>query len=1041
MKNQIHHHSLKLFIFFSLLLQFSVSADTKRTLEELKNLQSSEEPIRKKASEYLIKNEESSLPIIYKHFNPEFKQLVKDLAHDRYERREFATRTLIRIGKKNIKELEQLAQSTDPEVKIRSKRILKAIKNNDASKGDDKAFQAVVPVIIQCNSNNKQNKPFLKSYFENYKKFDKKEKRLLEKALIKASKFKDLNNVVISFGTTLPFDNSFDKFIGLIDKAYGDKAISLKKQILSTRMEQKINVSPYVDEIKSWRSFGNGTYRKMANEIRKEINSDIEYNAFARKIFKDQSLKVNALGVFMVRKNAQPFEKPIIAVIKRINNRNEGDQFFWGLEEIEDKSFLKKHIDTFLECPNWDAIEFAIKLIDNPKNYEDKLMELMFNKTNRGSDKIVKFLIEKFPKKKEQLLKRLIDYTKKQEDYNGLWSCARMLSDGFKYKGNDFDQWWEEQAKNPDSQLKKNNVLLRVAEKLNVKPKIVTKYLDFSQHVPDKYIEEAMKNATPAERDKLADKLFKYLKSIHGRYSRTNEILITYCPERTDEVIKSYLQSREKNADAEYFPRKDDVILKKIKEKPELIKHYEKYLKSDNVRMQLYAASMMFKAGFKKEKYMPVVLEIAQNIPSKKAALTLIQIMSSNESDNKHMLPVAKYYMKGDDHYFRDVRTLICCFEKPDDDVVDFFTTKAKENSDKDWAIILCEGLLIMNPEDQNIIDFLSDIAKNGQNIENAANALEVLGKFEKEPTLTQSRLEEMLKYGIDNNDLYSIIMGLKTCPNILEQMIPVFRKYLKQISKQSWPYLDFAMDASPALAKAITVDLIKMIENGTEKEKDFAAATLSGSIPEVFVPHLKSFKPIFVKQKSMETWRCLVWLFARIGLPASDYAPLIENKMKDLDGKDKHYALFALSCIHPDKNTRKKYMNQLFNEITTKKKELNYNQIRMLSLIKEFPETTHPYLASIITSEKPIDFSETCWGIMRVKPISKWGKEAYIKILSNPDQHSKYDINTIFETLVKSPESAIEILPVIEKLPKTYKMNFDYHDMMRNINRVKSKK
>ncbi len=1004
---------------------------------------------------------EAGLAALRAHFYPDMEKALEDIGAESHLERESATRLLESrgIGMKD-RIAERLRSSDDPEVRMRCRRILDALKFRSPGTEDARAFFNACRVVFRPGIPVVENRLFYEEFFSNDKY---------------AESFPELANAAL--------DN--------LDEAGADGLPLVRKALQCVRgraeFEHAAKIamkrdSGVVSAILSRIESGEVSCEKMETELlRREdarefvlkrvaensrinppfFNALRNMNDFERVYKGDQELflyspspKVQALGLRLIKSDPKPYLDKIIELVRKSHDEaTRGDYvgFFQILQTYPDKSVFVPYAEEFLKSKAHASREFALSLLESDA---DALMKGVFRSvSSTDNDYDIKQAAEtfakKFPGRESKLEQFMVDriLASKIDEIRNARAMSKTLHDFFKYSGSDFDAWWSSSiAALLAEEKKKRRIsleeMIETGFYLNVDRESIFRHLfavqdDYGAGWPY-YIRgfTAWFLKSPL-REKYIEKHCEIMRSmdekrIERNYRNFDSFLCELFEDSPDDfmaAMKCYLGmvSRSSGIKLDSLCRHElymfEVLGMRIGRHRRIAEELKPYVHSENPAVRIMAAATLAYGGGEREFLHKPLLKLLRldGIHVRWKMLKLL-LLADCPPENLQGLSFDFDGEEFRDHDLQSVLEALPVGEEARGCLPFLHSLFEKALSDRktEHAMKITEFILEINLEDEKALAFLNDLAMKGTPDE-AAASLYILSRQGKVPEIAPERWDFLYA-----NYSYPATFNDFLHPNArnIENAYPAVIKNMDRFVGAYSPFGKLLWQKPENGGRFIGAILEKCSAPDVRTRQTFCETLCN--VPEELAKRIPEFKRIFESQNDAECVSSLVWAAANVGQAAGDLAPLVSEVMKKSDHENTIRCLYALARISPDREVRLQSARRLMEEFTNAKEADKWLPATTLGRIPEFKEIMEPFMVDALLrrdggKRSVYYYDKLVYSLLWEKPFSQAAKGGITAVIRDnkgrtPDERDSC-LSAIFWCLRENPEEAMYFMEDIEAL------------------------
>ncbi len=995
---------------------------------------------------------------------PDTDQLIANLGADSFDIREAATQALSIMGEKIIPRIKPLTSSKDPEVKMRAKQIMKAIKNGDIP--HSYAMDNALFVILNSKENPPSNIKFLQFYFKRLPDLPKTLRDLLPAATERSADRPELADAIADLIRNNCLPNLNDTLYDALKKTDPQRYPILLKKIKAWSALMKMDLDVKADEFGRANRHSYGDIRQVENKI-KAIPG--------YKLIKDETIKfliaskygfLVTVGVILLQDDAGPYADVIVKRILSIQQKNSWRNGFgfidYALRQIKNKKKLfAKYSNQLLDCPLTDIYSFSLATISDPGKYKKRIIDDMLNDQNRCQIAF-HFLCSHFPDEKQHFMTLIVNQIKQQKNIHYIYTFAYVLHKSG-YDGHDFDNWLMELADNAPGLFEHSS--LNTLFCLNPDPDMVVEKLlpliKNGSRISGEFASLILK-CSPKNKPIALD-------FILASYENTNNygifhpilprILLSEKPDLYKSVFfalaANYAKGLPNNPKwmSYYVVKVIPPFAKVAKTNPEARKFFDKILDGENPAHRAIAATILVQADSKDkkatdtiEKFIidgkePAGLEcllwkaaLGLSWPPTKTAAILEHILKNSESKWKTLGSSYGNVLKKLNHNYAAaipiiLKTLQNDKALPNNHKAALFNTLLQiDKANPDVLKIFMESILNPKKADDNL----------------ALNLIEALNDKHIEILIPQSRFASIKDKNISAK---FAVQAIKNSDKNIPAAMPTLKKALNEDALMEWP-IWFLMMKSEKLRQALLPLVSEAFLNAHLDSKNLL------NIIKQFPSHLETIAP-----KLLDTYKAatspeiidnLTYLAAFIPAEsAKPFAEIAEKRYADTKAPEKKLLLhFLLARVAPDKTTRDENANAFFASLGKKPVPEGWlgNAIVDSARLNAYPNLQKKFLNKMLAS-RPYNQQESAyWAILTLYPTPKFAEDALARqieklarYLKNPNTGANVYPDPLMKTLRDRPELGLKFLDKLKAIPEELR-NDDIQETIKVLEAAKAK-
>lgn len=1068
----INKHTLLIFICWILIAHLAV-ADIE-TVDDAVALIADKADDKSEAIQFLLENSCKALPALREYFFPDFNRLLKQLGDEKFTNRRFATKMLIRDGFPLSRQREIIALknlSNDPEVKCRCGIIIKALsqlKKMPFKQG----FDAALEVVLKSGVNDEDTLCFLRYFYENYERCDK---RMLPLVLRKTVKWKILVPYIVS----------------LLEKSSNEKETRILEDSLKTivpnefkRLLLEISISRLVpkyqkilDEEAPFRSHD---YFKIIDRMMVE---DANFKKFplmyAEKFLQfnfkvpssdpdivqtpkgdvrtlstanvESLIRLPTLGVCLyVRKGVdlpKKFKKTIFSIV-RISPENSAQTLMLALNQIKNNAELFK--DDFLPFLQADSRSSVLYGLDfaamDPVKHENEILKVVLRHKGdmtelfSGLSYLVSFVKSNYPEDRDRICSIFIDAIQSERNPARVCQYARFLSE-WGYSGCDLKEWWERRMADPRFNSDSNHkFLMDTAEYLGIVSPLYVKNLNNGISLNSSLIEYSLKYSDPLQSEFITWALSRME---HPRYNSfyypEEQVFLKEKPAMLPQLLSTFFQRKENSeidSTEEFecgYEKEFKIFTKALRKNLDKISLVTPYSLNGNPFVRFYAAGLLARLNQNPEKQANILIQLLKEMPQNFHKAILANILLA-----KPPLPVL--LKKLDDMKFRFEKAkkfiyfLPFVYERTShrQELIGFLKKQMNNKNDL-TKVIAAHGLLFINELDDETMKFFRKIVAESEDSQAFWFSFESLCLIDQEPDVCLERLEKFILK--DSGNAFDI---LRFAPKNAKKAYPFLLDNIYRLDC-FFNNIDFSgmLAAYPSLKKKVVPQLISKAEKAVPDNINTFLDVLSKNM--CYYPGcVESLKKIRPKIQSRFSLKYYLVILAKLGPEAAKFSFPYARRFSRQTG----YLRLLYYLIHakaePEKAKRREFTEKLVRY--SKKyflKPFNSEIPEIIGVVTEFPEITQPYL---LRSWRVENSFSTLEELSRIRPFTKDVDLLFRRILTDSYSYDESSLVLLMDLCRRFPEECEPYLELIENLPLDMQINSGCVNAIFELRRHRSK-
>ncbi len=982
---------------------------------------------------------------------PDTDRLIANLGADSFDIREAATQALSLMGEKIVPRVKPLLSSKDPEVKIRAKQILKAIKNGDIPDSD--AMNNALFVVLNSKENPPSNTRPLQFYFEALPNLSKTLRDLLPAATERTANRPELANSIagLIMENSLPELNN--ALFAALKKADPKRYPILSKKIDAWRAFTKMDLDTKAEDFNKTRSRNYADVVNMANTIETIPGYQLIKDETIKFLIASKHGFLVTAGITLAKDNAGPYAD-IIA--KRLTAIRPNEYYHNGfvfintpLAKIQNKQrYFTKYTDQLLDCQVTEIYKFALATIANPEKYKQRLIDDMLHAPNRCLIAF-NFFHSRFPDEKQRLTTLIVNQIKKHDSFNGVVMLACAL-DSSGYDGHDFDKWLSDLADNTPEVIR--NADTDTLSYFNPSPDVAIEKLfpsmggtiDISEKFAYRLLKCSPKNKPAAL--KIILKSYKNTRNCGIYHPILPLLLLREKPNIYETVFNALIANYEtrcqndRNGMSYCVEKVISPFVRVIKTNPKARGYFEKTLDDEDPARRAIAAAILVQADpnnknaadtikkFILDGGEPTGLEcllwkLALELPAppSESAVILENILKKPESKWKSL---GSDYDSTFDMLNHNHAAAIPIILK---------TLKDPKLLSSAHKITLFNSLLQIDKTNPEVLKiFTKSILTPKKADDNLAlGLLKKLNEKHIELVISQSRFDTIKDKNISAK---FAVQAVKNTDKNIPAAMPALERALNEDALPECPTW-FVMTKSDKLRQALLPLVSKAFLNDHLDSKNML------NIIKQFPDHLES-----IASKLLEAYKTatspevidnLTYLAAFI--PAESAKPFAEiAKKRYADAKFPEQKLllhFLLARAAPDKTIRDENAKAFFALLGKNPVPEDWlgDAIVDSAKLNAYPTLLEKFLNKMLASESHLRQESAYLAILSLSPIPKFAENAiagqvdkYAQHLKDPSTSSTVNPFPLMKTLRNQPELGLKFLDKLKTIPEEFYNIYD---------------
>ncbi len=996
----------------------------------VRDLMHDDENRRTAAVKKLQEHEQGVGKLLYQHFftthsDDEIKRLLAQLGAESFKDRRVATDQLIAIGAPCKEAVATtLEASKDPEVRVRCAKILKAIKpTHDALR--PAGIIAALRVFIgrKTEPANQYAKAFVDEFLESLVAIDTATRDFVNEFCgwirTDTSRAEDLAALLPKLKDQKLFNAYFDA-LAEMDKPLSIAALMpLRNRGVARERKQLLEDA----EADLWRS------RKAFLELVKTLEENdrlkaknILYSKEFEQLYKEdvdvflnsKNYNAKALGLQLAKKNPTPHKQTILDAISGISSTWNSTEFAEVLTQYPPE-FFTGHVPLLFSVENADVVEFGLEMIaDDPEPFLPALEAALMGKHPAAVGVLTSFYEKHFPKRIKQmhgiLIKRIRSTTEKE---NQLFvELAQALKDTG-YSENDLADFWQQRV-NDQTFKHWESPLGQAVDGLNIPRKLVMKNLDkiFLQQDEVLYL---LDTADQELRTQVLEKLSELMLTKPHYGTPALRVIADEAPDflvtKFDPLVTSLLNSIKKKPRTfgyisgglawavSKIPQLTERVVALIQSNDPVTKALGFRLAAEGVAPETRELLRKAVEGRK--------LEVPENEKWAKYYVLAFLINELERSSIYALIPA----MITQERYELDRHVFL--FNSADKNALPILEEQLP-SFDPEQKLTALKLMLAIDPANDTAIKELQTLVLNGKP-EPAANALRLLAFFRVPIQVSDERLELLAS---SKESVWGLVKAASHNKNLADQASPFLIKHL-DVHLQRHTNCSGLVWRQKHLQKQFVPPLLDYLKSDNHKKQEFASDILA-SCSEALPGFVDEVNQIFTSLHDRDIIENMLWAIANIGPAAAPIAPHIKPYTSHKNEKIRLRSHFALARILPDRRARHEHARILLSEYDKVDEEHKSGIVRMLGLVRDFPDELHPFFRKALLDEDHGDNIRTqaVWALGRIKPYSPFVLETLEMALEQQlaKQQQAYWYGNILWVFAQDPKKCKSMLPFFDK-------------------------